>query len=77
MEINVPANPEQVTRVAEEARRTDARSSALLRQLVRASPAQVRAYLNANVTTIAQARDVLEALALAVRYLYLQDQKDG
>ena len=50
----------------------DAQSSALLQQLVTATPAQVSAYMTANVTTIAQARTVLTALALGLRYVYLQ-----
>lgn len=53
----------------------DAEASALLRQLVNATPAQVQAYMTANVTNLAQARDVLTALALAVRYLYRQGQQ--
>ena len=57
---------------AHQQRFLDADSNALLKQLVNATPAQVQTYMTANVTTLAQARDVLTALALAVRYLYLK-----
>lgn len=77
MEINVPASTEHTAQTEAKTRYFDAQSSALLQQLVRASPAQVRAYMNNNVNTLAQARDVLEALALAVRYLYLKAQEDN
>lgn len=50
----------------------DADGNALLKQLVNATPAQVHTYFTNNVTTLAQAKDVLESLALAVRYLYLK-----
>ena len=50
-------------------RKLDARGDAVLRALLSATPAQVDAYLTANVTTLAQARAVLRALALAVRAL--------
>lgn len=41
-----------------------------LQALLNAKPDQIAAWMNANVTTLAQARQVLTALALAVRYLY-------
>jgi len=53
-------------------RRLDAESDAVLRRLVAASPADVEAWLTANVTNVVQARRVLLALALAVRHLYLK-----
>ena len=45
----------------------DAKSEALLQQLVTATPAQIDAYLNANVTTLVQARQVLKVLAIGLR----------
>ena len=50
-------------------RKLDARGDAVLAALLNASPAQIDAYLAANVTTLVQARAVLRALALAVRAL--------
>jgi len=50
----------------------DAKSEALLQQLVTATPAQIDAYLNANVTTLVQARQVLKVLAIGLRYVYLK-----
>ena len=53
----------------------DAKSNALLTSLVSATPAEVIAYMNTSVTTIAQARTVLVALALGLRYVYLMEKK--
>ncbi len=55
-------------------RAIDAQSSALLQQLMNATPAQISSYLAANVTTVAQANTVIQALALGLRYLYLKPQ---
>ena len=75
MEINVPVNPDHQKRVDTQQRYFDADSSALLKQLVHATPAQVHTWVTNNVTTIAQAQAAIEALALAVRYLYLKGQQ--
>ena len=66
--VNVPV-------AATTQRLLDAQSNALLVQLVNGTPAQVAAYMTANVTTIAQARTVLTALALGLRYVYLQGKQ--
>lgn len=55
-------------------RLADAKSNALLQQLVNATPAQVQAWMTANVTNLAQAQTVLVALALGLRYVYLQEK---
>jgi hypothetical protein len=52
----------------------DAQSEALLQQLVTATPAQIRAYMAANVTNLAQAQAVLATLAIGLRYVYLQNK---
>lgn len=55
--------------------RLDARGDNVLAAITKATPAQIDAYLTANVTTLAQARRVLLALALAIRSL--QDGDTG
>jgi hypothetical protein len=50
----------------------DAQSQALLQQLVTATPAQIAAYMAANVTSLASAQTVLTALAIGLRYTYLK-----
>lgn len=54
-------------------RLNEADNNPLLKQLVNATPAEIAAYMSANVTTLAKAQTVLTALALAVRYLYLHN----
>lgn len=49
-------------------------SNSVFLQLVSATPAQIDAYLLANVTTLAQARPVLSILAQAVAYLMNRTQ---
>ena len=63
--VAVPPHPDH-------ARLMDAKSQALLQQLVTATPAQITTWLNANVTDLASARLVLHALAVGLRYVYLQ-----
>jgi hypothetical protein len=53
-------------------RMMDAASQALLQQLVTATPAQIAAYMAANVTSLASAQTVLTALAIGLRYTYLK-----
>jgi hypothetical protein len=53
-------------------REIDAQTHALLQQLVSATPAQISTWLTANVTTLAQANNVLQALAVGLRYIYLK-----
>lgn len=52
-----------------ETQRTALVANALFIQLRGATPAQIDAFLLANVTTLAQARPVLSMLAQAVAYL--------
>jgi hypothetical protein len=52
----------------------DASSQALLQQLIAATPAQISAYMAANVTSLASAQTVLTALAVGLRYVYLLKQ---
>ncbi len=47
----------------------DARSYAKLRALMQMTPAQVQAWVAANVTTLAQAQDAIATLAVAVSVL--------
>jgi hypothetical protein len=63
--INVPVPPDYQ-------RGIDAKSQALLQQLVNATPTQITAYLTANSTNIAQVNVILQALAVGLRYLYLK-----
>lgn len=63
--ISVPPSPAKQ-------RALDAKGEAVLQTLLNATPSQIDAYLLANLTTIAQARTMIRALALAVRYLYLK-----
>lgn len=48
----------------------EAETSVLLKQLMQGDPPQVEAYLS-HVTSLQQVREVLTALTLAVRALYL------
>ena len=64
--VNVPVPPTAQ-------RKLDAQQNALLQQLMTATPSQIDAWLTGNVTTLAQARTVLSAMLLALRYLYLRD----
>jgi hypothetical protein len=66
--VNVPVPPDTQ-------RLLDAKSNAILTALISATPAQVDTWLTANVTNLAQARDVLKALALGLRYVYLLETK--
>ena len=50
----------------------DAQSQALLQQLVTATPAQIAAYMAANVTSLSAAQTVLTALAVGLRYVYVK-----
>jgi len=58
---------------ADQQRMIDAQSSAILQQLITATPDQVDAWLAAHVTDLASARTVLKALALGLRYVYLKE----
>ena len=61
---------EQLARKAEDAKRAqdvaDAKADAKLSALADMSPAQVREWVNAQVKTLADAKDVLATLAVAV-----------
>lgn len=57
-----------------EAQRAAILSNAVFLQLVSATPAQIDAYLLAQVTTVGSARPVLSILAQAVAYLMNRTQ---
>jgi hypothetical protein len=52
-----------------EADAAEARQYAKLRNLIELSPAQVQAWVSANVTNLAQAQDAIATLAVAVSVL--------
>jgi len=54
-------------------RKLDVRASAALQALAHATPAQIDAYLTQNMTTLAEARQIVKALAIAVGFL-LRDE---
>ncbi len=64
--VTVAATPQLQARI-------EARANATLTQLTNATPAQIDAYLAANVTSLAQARDVLKIILLGLRYLLRKD----
>jgi hypothetical protein len=66
--VNVPVPPSHQ-------RLVDASSQALLQQLITATPAQISAYMAANVTSLASAQTVLTALAVGLRYVYLKQSQ--
>lgn len=55
------------------AAKLDARGNAQLQQLVSSTPQQVDAWLTANVTNLAQARDAFRIVLLGLRYLLRKD----
>lgn len=58
----------------EVASRRDAFDNPRLAALVDADPAQIQAWVTANVRNVADARDLFVALLLAVRYLIKADR---
>jgi hypothetical protein len=60
--INPPPTQDQIDR-------TDAMNYAPLQALIKMTPAQVQAYIQANVTNLAQAQTAIETLAVAVGIL--------
>lgn len=53
-----------------EIRRAEFEKDPMLRQLLSSTPVHVENWLSANMTNLAEARQVMKSLLLAVRYLY-------
>jgi hypothetical protein len=64
-----PADPAPVEDTERRARRAQMRANAVIQALATSTPAQVDAYVDAQVTDLASARRVIKALAIAVSVL--------
>ena len=64
-----PADPPPPEEGARRARRQALRAYSMIQRLETATPAEIDAWIDANVTTIAQARTVLKALCVAMSVL--------
>lgn len=67
--IRVFTGPDIPANLVDDPDKEAARSYAKLRALAAMSPAQVQAWVGANVTTLAQAQDAIATLAIAVSVL--------
>lgn len=64
-----PSDPPPAEDLARVARRQELRANAVVNAIASATPAQIDTYIDNNVTTLAQARTVLKALAMCVSVL--------
>lgn len=67
--VPVPPTPEEQKAEADAQAKAEIKVDAFVRQFINMTPAQVSAYINTNVTSLATAKPVIEKLALMVLLL--------